>query len=588
MNKKTLSPSDIARETLRRLALQRKPPTPGNFRLLYQEIEGAGNIEDVPVRAIKSLLDRLPRHNPDQTELVRTLQNAVASGSWENLSQALADYLDRDSANHNWPSLFRELLTQYEQDHAGMTRASKRSEIDAILTGTSTTNDSAYPRLQALAQSWANHAKSGTAGLTTAVTTAKPDHHDNAVATIDANMAPLVSPLREFTARLLESGIAQLLSTQSELHSKAHSLAADLRNAQTPQAMHDLLSDLQEYMRKLRFAAEEEQELKIAHQQVITLIFDNIKTLVAEDQWIAGQVSLVRDLLTEPLSLRRADDIERRMKDVLVRQDAISQHLKHAKVQMKELLATFVARLGSFASATSGYHDKIANCAERIGTANDIEELSEVIAEAMRETRTIQLSAASSRDDLDAMRAQASEAEKEIARLQQELAKASDKVRTDPLTGLLNRRGLDEQILREVARAKRHGSELCFALLDIDNFKTINDELGHAAGDTALVHLANVIQESIRPIDTLARYGGEEFVVMLPQTSIDDAVSTMVRVQRDLTRRFFMNEQKKVLITFSCGVTRFNMNEDPSETINRADKAMYLAKRSGKNRVISS
>lgn len=569
MSKKLLSPSDIARETLRQLSLQRKPPTPGNFRLLYQEIEGAGGVEELPVRAITSLLDRLPKHNPDQSELVRTLQNAVASGSWEAMSQALSEYLDRASANHNWPALLHEVIDQYEHDHASVPRESKRREIEAVFAHT-TNSSNVYQDLHTLTQRWA----------------ALPKAPKTIPA--DKDVPPPFHPLREFTARLLESGIAQLLSTQTELHSKALSLAADLRNAQTVPAMQRLLDDLQQYMHQLQFAAEEEQELKIAHQQVIALIFDNIKTLVAEDQWIAGQVSLVRDLLSEPLSLRRADDVERRMKDVIVKQDAISKHLTHAKVQMKELLATFVTRLGSFASATSGYHDKIAHCAERIGTANSIDELSEVIAEAMRETRAIQQSAASSRDDLDAMRTQVNQAEKEIARLQQELMKASDKVRTDPLTGLLNRRGLDEQVLREVARAQRHNSELCFALLDIDNFKLINDELGHAAGDSALVHLAMVVQESIRPIDTLARYGGEEFVVMLPQTSIEDAVTIMVRVQRDLTRRFFMNEKKKVLITFSCGVTRFNLNEDPNETINRADKAMYLAKRSGKNRVIAS
>jgi diguanylate cyclase len=198
------------------------------------------------------------------------------------------------------------------------------------------------------------------------------------------------------------------------------------------------------------------------------------------------------------------------------------------------------------------------------------------------------MNAQRSRDELNAMRARVAEAEKEVERLQEELASASDMVRLDPLTGVLNRKGMDEAFETEVARMLRHGGHLCLALLDIDNFKKLNDSLGHAAGDAALVHLARVVQEAIRPEDTLARYGGEEFVVILPNTSIDDAVNAMVRVQRELTKRFFLHNNEKVLITFSCGVAQLADGEVATTALERADGAMYLAKRAGKNRVLAA
>ena len=170
--------------------------------------------------------------------------------------------------------------------------------------------------------------------------------------------------------------------------------------------------------------------------------------------------------------------------------------------------------------------------------------------------------------------------------MQDELANASELVRHDALTGVLNRKGLDEALEKEVARLKRKGGMLSLALLDIDNFKKLNDTLGHSVGDAALVHLAKVVQETIRPQDTLARYGGEEFVVLLPSTSMTDAVAAMTRVQRELTRRFFLNKNEKILITFSCGVAETRIDENPYETLKRADAAMYLAKRAGKNRVV--
>jgi len=196
------------------------------------------------------------------------------------------------------------------------------------------------------------------------------------------------------------------------------------------------------------------------------------------------------------------------------------------------------------------------------------------------------INAARSRDEMTVMRARVDDAEREVTRLQGELAQASELVRYDPLTGALNRKGMDEALESEVARARRQGGSLSLAMLDIDNFKKLNDSLGHAAGDAALMHLSQVTREAIRPQDALARYGGEEFVVLLPNTPIDDAVSAMVRVQRELTRQFFLHNNDKVLITFSCGVAELRNEETPYDALKRADEAMYLAKRAGKNRVI--
>jgi diguanylate cyclase len=156
------------------------------------------------------------------------------------------------------------------------------------------------------------------------------------------------------------------------------------------------------------------------------------------------------------------------------------------------------------------------------------------------------------------------------------------------LTGALNRKGLDEAMEKEISRLRRQGGTLSLALLAIDNFKKLNDSIGHSAGDAALVHLAKVVEEVVRPDDTLARYGGEEFVVLLPNTTGDEAVAVMTRVQRELTRKFFLNKNDKILITFSCGVAEIANEEEPYDALKRADAAMYLAKRAGKNRVIPS
>ena len=129
---------------------------------------------------------------------------------------------------------------------------------------------------------------------------------------------------------------------------------------------------------------------------------------------------------------------------------------------------------------------------------------------------------------------------------------------------------------------------LCVALLDMDDFKRLNDSLGHKAGDHALIHLSSVIQTTLRPSDSVARYGGEEFVLLLPDIELKEAVETIERLQRELTKKFFLHENERVLVTFSAGVALLNPEESLEDVVGRADKAMYHAKKAGKNRVFAA
>ena len=177
------------------------------------------------------------------------------------------------------------------------------------------------------------------------------------------------------------------------------------------------------------------------------------------------------------------------------------------------------------------------------------------------------------RDELSDMRARAEATEAEIIKLHKELDRVSAPGHHDPLTGALNRKGLDEAIHREVSTMRRKDSPLCVALLDIDNFKKINDNLGHATG-TGLAHLAQVARESMRPRDTLARYGGEEFVILLPDTAGQGHRGHDAAAARAV-QKFFLAGAEKVLITFSAGVAQVGPDEDSADAIKRADGAMY-------------
>lgn len=177
------------------------------------------------------------------------------------------------------------------------------------------------------------------------------------------------------------------------------------------------------------------------------------------------------------------------------------------------------------------------------------------------------------------------QAEQRIRELEQKLSDMSRLAHEDQLTGILNRRGFDSVITREMARAKRQNTPLCLALLDIDDFKQVNDEHGHTGGDLALTHFSRIVSSSLRKSDSFARIGGEEFAIVLPDTPLQPSVDTIVRIQRTLADTPLHTGSHALHLTFSSGVTLFGIHEDSASLLHNADAGVYLAKKQGKNRI---
>lgn len=157
----------------------------------------------------------------------------------------------------------------------------------------------------------------------------------------------------------------------------------------------------------------------------------------------------------------------------------------------------------------------------------------------------------------------------------------------DPLTDVYNRRKLFDLADREVARARRYGHPLSVLMLDIDDFKQINDHYGHSAGDTVLSELASVCEDSLRETDAFGRYGGEEFAAILPETTAREANEEIgERLRRNVDQTGFETDQGRIDVTVSIGVATMDDSiDDIRQLLERADEALYKAKRSGKNRV---
>ncbi len=392
--------------------------------------------------------------------------------------------------------------------------------------------------------------------------------------------------LCELLAQVLDIGLAALLTHEPALAAEAEALAKQARSARSSQDIVAVRNAVKTFLLRVEMTTANAADVHQGLLRLLKLMLENVGELVGEDQWLQGQLATLADIISQPLDMVMIEHAERSIKDAVLRQGVLRQSLTQAKSAFKSMVSSFIQRLGDFSASTGDYHETIEALSRKIGQTNDMTQLCQLLDEVAVATRTVQAATLRSREETLRTQHEVHEAEQKIRDLQTELERVSAKVREDQLTGALNRRGLEEEFERSCAASNRRNEPMSIALLDIDNFKQLNDTYGHQAGDGALVHLAKVIKTTIRPTDVVCRYGGEEFVILLPGTGLPDSVTVVSRLQRELTKRFFLHDNQRLLITFSAGVAERRPGETRDETISRADAAMYNAKRAGKNRVM--
>jgi diguanylate cyclase (GGDEF)-like protein len=173
------------------------------------------------------------------------------------------------------------------------------------------------------------------------------------------------------------------------------------------------------------------------------------------------------------------------------------------------------------------------------------------------------------------------EQEKDLEKLNTKLSLLS---RTDPLTGLYNRRDLLEKIDYQMRISSRNKIPFSLIITDIDDFKKVNDEYGHNCGDKVLKQISAIFRSILRDTDTVARWGGEEFVFLLSGADKETAIKIGERIRKKIEKTQFTCDNKKTTVTISCGVTEYDWgSKDIDEYVRRADVALYMSKNAGKN-----
>lgn len=630
-----LTDAEVARRALKLLAERKIIPTPHTFAEVCAEVTGSRVGATTPIAVIKDVLRDLIKGGRLASQEAAPLVEAAQAQNWAVVRDGIDRALARKTggAVASWPQLTVSLLKQADALHANWTRARKLDAVTRVIEGAGEQPDVALERLTRLMESWGAAmpaipgGKGGVSDGLARTTVAPPPALAAALALpaaahATAGTRPVGNapdrPVTEHHRFDPESQAARaraLADTEAwkQVALRASQLLAVACGDGTPAALK-----IGEYVRQnarrdagapaadpaagadgvaTRFVdmvaiierqLGEEHKVRLGLQRLLAMLCDNIKTLSPDEVWLAGQLEPIRALLAGPLAASALEQAEVRLAQIIATQGNARRGLQEAKVALKEMLTTLIESLGTMTTSTGTFYEQVGGYQKVLEKATDFETLSRVVSGLLADTASVRVGIEASRTELTDARRKVDAYEARVQELERELSQVSSLVQKDPLTFALNRRGLESAFRVEVARAARYSAPLALVVIDIDDFKRLNDSLGHVAGDRALVHLATTLQATLRPTDFIARQGGEEFALLLPATDLGEAFDAGERLRRELAHRPFMWAGAPRTITFSAGVAEWRDAESLEDLIQRADGAMYQAKRAGKNRVMKA
>jgi len=556
------SPAQYAKAALRRLAMERLEPTPDNYARAYAAESG---------------------------------QAAAAAIA------AINDGADAGPDGAAWAQLMERALRGLERSGRGWTTARKKDSLQRVLAGSRSDARRLHQRLTQLVASW-DGAPEDAPALDAATEPAPLEATPDSQATAPVPLTTLAAAIEPTSATAWPRVADELGQTvQAALPS------GEERSREVAQALSTLQSRIGASGPDAALAdeitaacVEARRVLQHRHHLVEQLgrltgeLTAGLAELAEDASWAEGQADAMQHRLGDGLTVRGVRHASELLRDVREQQAKLRSERQQVRDALKASISQMLQEIGALGEQTGRYADHMERATDAIARADTLESLAGAVREMVAESRAVHEVVSRTQARITEEHARASEMQDRVRTLEDELRRLSAEVSTDPLTQVANRRGLMQAFDTErgrIDRAKTDGRDavLAVALLDIDNFKRLNDRLGHASGDKALQFLTQRVSQALRPGDTLARYGGEEFVVLLPDTPIDEAQQVLVRLQRTLSSELFMMDgDAKVFVTFSAGVTRWRDGERIELSLERADEALYEAKRTGKNRTCIS
>ena len=600
-----LNDAEIARRALKLLAERKMVPTPETFADAFWESAGQNARSHDAAAVLKDLGADLVRQSRMSQQEAAQMMQAAQRQQWSAVRDAAERALGRraGAGADAWPSMMMAILRQSDALHANWTRARKLDSIMRVIDGAAGDPALALDRLRRLVESWGpalNPLPNGTAaaGAVPPEAAARQeqaaDRPEFPAARGDAGRAPNEAPAAATaraeawqevalrSLRVLEHACAGAEPARQKLREY---LALPGQSAWREPPPAPVAA---EWLCAVERELAEEQSVRIGLQRLLGLLCDNLARLAPDEAWLVGQLEPIRALLAGSIRPGPIAAAERRLSELAAQQTEARRGLQEAKVALTEMLTELLERVGEMGSSAEWFNDQVGSYQVQLRQAPDLAVLSRIVHGLLSDTQTVREQIEVSRTELAEARKKVEDYEARVSQLEQQLNEVSTLAQKDPLTNALNRRGLEQAFRVESARALRYQSPLTLAMMDLDNFKQVNDRLGHVAGDRALIHFVTTVHATLRPTDLIVRSGGEEFGVLIPASTVQDGAAAIERLKRELARRPFQFENEALALTFSAGVAQWRPGETLEQLMRRADAGLYEAKKAGKNRVLKA
>ena len=421
-------------------------------------------------------------------------------------------------------------------------------------------------------------------------------------------------------ASILEFSDAREMQDKSDVMNHHDLLIEFLRKLSISHANGNVFVDIRKQLQQLK---QEQEQIKIINELVKLLTSETSisladkKTIVLD---LLDFVSLPKQSANKLNKLKQTiydsedeADLGKKLRTVADVLNEINKRLQKEFDAVREYLKEVLGQLGQFNESITDslkqneqssdasrilnqkltqQHESLQNSIE---DSSDLEEIRkcvkqhiEIVNENLQLHFQLQEKVHDQSDkNLITMQSQLGDMREKCNELETQLKKARREALHDALTGLPNRLALDERFDEEFARHKRYGNQLSCAVMDIDHFKSVNDNWGHKAGDRVLQAVAEVCKENMRESDFIARFGGEEFVVLMPETPLQEAEQAMNKLREKIQKAHFHYSEETVPVTISIGIAVCHSGDNTATVFKRADDALYKAKHDGRNQVVT-